>query len=129
MGAVRDWGDVALLDVRLDRLRRWAPAALTQAVQRVIHARVLGPTLTGDITPIGAGPTSAVDPAAAAFPPAAGHTGNSGGHRTTPRARSRLRPWWLFKDHQPSLGVGGGKIHRRRLTQAVLATSSWRSAA
>lgn len=115
MDAVRDWGDVALLDVRLDRLRRWstegllclgdaahamspvggvginlaiqdavaaarllagplrrgtltrshldrvqlrrwAPAALTQAAQRVIHAQLLGPALTGDITPIGAGP-------------------------------------------------------------------------
>jgi 2-polyprenyl-6-methoxyphenol hydroxylase-like FAD-dependent oxidoreductase len=115
MGAVRDWGDVALLDVRLARLRRWsiegllclgdaahamspvggvginlaigdavaaarllagplrrgtltrshldrvqlrrwALAALTQAVQRIIHAQVLGPALTGDITPIGAEP-------------------------------------------------------------------------
>jgi hypothetical protein len=37
------------------QLRRWAPAALTQAVQRVVHARMLGPALTGDITPIGAG--------------------------------------------------------------------------
>ncbi|MGH4013508.1 MAG: FAD-dependent oxidoreductase [Pseudonocardiaceae bacterium] len=114
MQAVRDWSDVALLDVRLDRLRRWstdgllcigdaahamspvggvginlaiqdavaaarlladplrrrastrrrldrlqlrrwAPAALTQTVQRVIHARVLGPALTGDIELIGAG--------------------------------------------------------------------------
>lgn len=115
MDAVRDWSDVALLDVRLDRLRRWstegllclgdaahamspiggvginlaiqdavaaarllaeplrrgtltrnhldrvqlrrwAPAALTQAVQRVIHARVLGPALTGDITRVGTAP-------------------------------------------------------------------------
>jgi 2-polyprenyl-6-methoxyphenol hydroxylase-like FAD-dependent oxidoreductase len=114
MGTVRDWGDVALLDVRLDRLRRWsiegllclgdaahamspvggvginlaiqdavaaarmlaeplrrgsltrrdldrvqlrrwAPAALTQALQRVVHTRLLGPVLTGDITPAGAG--------------------------------------------------------------------------
>ncbi|HEY6423555.1 MAG TPA: FAD-dependent oxidoreductase [Pseudonocardiaceae bacterium] len=43
----------------LDRvqLRRWAPAALTQAVQRVIHARVLGPALSGRLTLIGAGPS------------------------------------------------------------------------
>ncbi len=113
-GAVRDWGDVALLDVRLDRLRRWsangllclgdaahamspvggvginlaiqdavaaarvltgplrhgavthrdldrvqlrrwAPAALTQAVQRFVHARLLGPALSGDIPLVGAG--------------------------------------------------------------------------
>ncbi|MGH3815862.1 MAG: FAD-dependent oxidoreductase [Pseudonocardiaceae bacterium] len=37
------------------QLRRWAPAALTQAVQRVIHARLLGPALAGDITLVGAG--------------------------------------------------------------------------
>ncbi|MGH3797911.1 MAG: FAD-dependent oxidoreductase [Pseudonocardiaceae bacterium] len=112
--AVRDWAEVALLDVRLDRLRRWstngllcvgdaahamspvggvginlavqdavaaarllaepllqgrttrrsldrvqlrrwAPATLTQTVQRAIHARVLGPVLTGGIELIGAG--------------------------------------------------------------------------
>ncbi len=112
--AVRDWADVALLDVRLDRLRRWstegllcigdaahamspvggvginlaiqdavgaarllagplrrgtltrrhldrvqlrrwAPAALTQAVQRAIHARVLGPVLDGGNEPVEAG--------------------------------------------------------------------------
>ncbi|MGH3776685.1 MAG: FAD-dependent oxidoreductase [Pseudonocardiaceae bacterium] len=47
----------ALTRRHLDRvqLRRWAPAALTQAVQRVIHARLLGPALAGDITLIGAG--------------------------------------------------------------------------
>ncbi|MGH3770196.1 MAG: FAD-dependent oxidoreductase [Pseudonocardiaceae bacterium] len=115
MGAVRDWDDVALLDVRLDRLRRWstngllclgdaahamspvggvginlaiqdavaaarllagplrrgaltrshldrvqlrrwAPAALTQAVQRIIHAQLLDRVLSGDITLAGAGP-------------------------------------------------------------------------
>ncbi|MBV9729830.1 MAG: FAD-dependent monooxygenase, partial [Pseudonocardiales bacterium] len=115
MGAVHDWGDVALLDVRLDRLRRWstegllclgdaahamspvggvginlaiqdavaaarllagplrrgalthhhldrvqlrrwAPAALTQAAQRIIHARLVGPMLSGDIRLVGAGP-------------------------------------------------------------------------
>jgi 2-polyprenyl-6-methoxyphenol hydroxylase-like FAD-dependent oxidoreductase len=109
MDAIRDWDDVALLDVRLDRLRRWstqgllclgdaahamspvggvginlalqdavaaarllaeplrrgtltphhlhrvqlrrwAPAALTQAVQRGIHTRVLRPALTSDTT-------------------------------------------------------------------------------
>lgn len=109
MDTVRDWDDVALLDVRLDRLRRWstpgllclgdaahvmspiggvginlaiqdavaaarllagplrrgtltrghldrvqlrrwAPAALTQAVQRVIHARLLDRALSDDIT-------------------------------------------------------------------------------
>jgi 2-polyprenyl-6-methoxyphenol hydroxylase-like FAD-dependent oxidoreductase len=33
------------------QLRRWAPAALTQAAQRVIHARILGPALAGAITP------------------------------------------------------------------------------
>jgi 2-polyprenyl-6-methoxyphenol hydroxylase-like FAD-dependent oxidoreductase len=35
----------------LDRvqLRRWAPAALTQAVQRAIHTRLLRPALTDDI--------------------------------------------------------------------------------
>lgn len=113
-GPVRNWDDVALLDVRLDRLRRWstegllcigdaahamspvggvginlaiqdavaaarllaeplrrgtitrrhldrvqarrwAPAALTQAVQRAIHARVLAPVLTGDLTMAGPG--------------------------------------------------------------------------
>jgi 2-polyprenyl-6-methoxyphenol hydroxylase-like FAD-dependent oxidoreductase len=112
MEQVRDWPDVALLDVRLDRLRRWstdgllcigdaahamspvggvginlaiqdavatarllagplrrgtpvrhhldrvqlrrwAPAALTQAAQRAIHARLLGPVLTGDVKLIG----------------------------------------------------------------------------
>ncbi len=37
------------------QLRRWAPAALAQAVQRVIHARLLGPALAGDITLVGAG--------------------------------------------------------------------------
>jgi 2-polyprenyl-6-methoxyphenol hydroxylase-like FAD-dependent oxidoreductase len=36
------------------QLRRWAPAALTQALQRVIHARLLGPALAGDITQVGA---------------------------------------------------------------------------
>jgi 2-polyprenyl-6-methoxyphenol hydroxylase-like FAD-dependent oxidoreductase len=115
MEAVHHWGDVALLDVRLDRLRRWstegllclgdaahamspiggvginlaiqdavaaarllagplrrgaltgshlarvqlrrwAPAALTQAVQRVIHAQLLGPALSGDTALIGTGP-------------------------------------------------------------------------
>jgi 2-polyprenyl-6-methoxyphenol hydroxylase-like FAD-dependent oxidoreductase len=42
---------------RLDRvqLRRWAPTALTQAVQRAIHARLLGPVLTGDLPLVGAG--------------------------------------------------------------------------
>ncbi|MGH3870286.1 MAG: FAD-dependent oxidoreductase [Pseudonocardiaceae bacterium] len=42
----------------LDRvqLRRWVPAALTQAVQRVIHARLLGPVLAGDITLARTGP-------------------------------------------------------------------------
>ncbi len=119
MGAVRDWQDIALLDVRLDRLRRWstdgllclgdaahamspvggvginlaiqdavaaarllagplrrseltrrdlarvqlrrwAPAALTQAVQRIIHARLLRPALSGDIPP--AGPRSGRPP-------------------------------------------------------------------
>jgi 2-polyprenyl-6-methoxyphenol hydroxylase-like FAD-dependent oxidoreductase len=114
VGAVRSFDDVALLDVRLDRLRRWstdgllclgdaahamspvggvginlaiqdavaaarllaeplrrgtltrrhldrvqlrrwAPAALTQAVQRVIHARLLGPVLAGDIALVEAG--------------------------------------------------------------------------
>ncbi|MFN2494338.1 MAG: FAD-dependent oxidoreductase [Pseudonocardiaceae bacterium] len=113
VGAVADWSDVALLDVRLDRLRRWsaegllcigdaahamspvggvginlaiqdavaaarllarplrrgvlkrrhldlvqarrwAPAALTQAVQRAIHARLLGPVLAGQIEAVGA---------------------------------------------------------------------------
>lgn len=107
--AVEDWNDVALLDVRLDRLRRWsipgllclgdaahamspvggvginlaiqdavaaarllaaplrsgtltrrdldrvqlrrwAPAAVTQAAQRAIHAQLLGPALSGDLT-------------------------------------------------------------------------------
>lgn len=115
MTAVRDWGDVALLDVRLDRLprwsthgllclgdaahamspvgaigvnlaiqdavatarllasplrrgtltrrdldrvqlRRWAPAAMTQAVQRVLHARFLGPVLAGDVKLAPSGP-------------------------------------------------------------------------
>jgi 2-polyprenyl-6-methoxyphenol hydroxylase-like FAD-dependent oxidoreductase len=114
VGAVGDWGDVSLLDVRLDRLcrwstegllclgdaahamspvggvginlaiqdavaaarllagplrhgtltrrdldrvqlRRWAPTALTQAVQRVVHARLLDPALTGAIPLVGAG--------------------------------------------------------------------------
>ena len=36
------------------QLRRWAPAALAQAVQRVIHARLLGPALAGDIAQVGA---------------------------------------------------------------------------
>ncbi|MGH3919456.1 MAG: FAD-dependent monooxygenase, partial [Pseudonocardiaceae bacterium] len=47
----------ALTRRHLDRvqLRRWAPAALTQAVQRIIHARLLGPALAGDITLVGAG--------------------------------------------------------------------------
>lgn len=115
MGTVRGWDDVSLLDVRLDRLRRWstegllclgdaahamspvggvginlavqdavaaarllagpllrgeltrrdldrvqlrrwAPTALTQVMQRAIHARVLGPALTGGIAPATAGP-------------------------------------------------------------------------
>ncbi len=114
MGAVRDWGDVALLDVHLDRLhrwsadgllclgdaahamspvggvginlaiqdavaaarllagplrqgtltrrdldrvqlRRWAPAAATQAVQRAIHARLLRPALSSDAPTVAAG--------------------------------------------------------------------------
>ena len=109
MEAVEDWNDVALLDVRLDRLRRWsipgllclgdaahamspvggvginlaiqdavaaarllaaplrsgtltrrdldrvqlrrwAPATVTQAAQRAIHAQLLGPALSGDLT-------------------------------------------------------------------------------
>jgi 2-polyprenyl-6-methoxyphenol hydroxylase-like FAD-dependent oxidoreductase len=115
MDAVRDWGDVALLDVRLDRLRRWsaegllclgdaahamppvggvgvnlaiqdavaaacllaepllrgtltrshldrvqlrrwAPTALTQAVQRVIHTLAVssGPAPIGNLPPVGA---------------------------------------------------------------------------
>src|ERR687894_964619 len=113
-GAVRSFDDVALLDVRLDRLRHWstegllclgdaahamspvggvginlaiqdavaaarllaeplrrgaltrrhldrvqlrrlAPTALTQAVQRVIHARLLGLALASDIALVGAG--------------------------------------------------------------------------
>ncbi len=112
--AVRDWSDVALLDVRLDRLRRWfsdgllclgdaahamspvggvginlavqdavaaarllagplrhgnvtsrdlarvqvrrwLPTALTQTAQRAIHARLLGPALSGGTDMIGAG--------------------------------------------------------------------------
>lgn len=112
MEAVRDWDDVALLDVRLDRLRRWsidgllcigdaahamspvggvginlaiqdavatarllagplrrgrpthrelarvqvrrwAPTALTQAIQRALHARLLGPALSGDLELLG----------------------------------------------------------------------------
>jgi len=115
MSAVRDWSEVALLDVRLDRLRRWstpgllclgdaahamspiggvginlaiqdavaaarllagplrhgtltrghldrvqlrrwAPAALTQAVQRIIHARLLNRVLSSEITEVGARP-------------------------------------------------------------------------
>ncbi|MGH4026873.1 MAG: FAD-dependent monooxygenase, partial [Pseudonocardiaceae bacterium] len=42
---------------RLDRvqLRRWAPTALTQTAQRAIHARVLGPVLTGDSEVTGSG--------------------------------------------------------------------------
>ncbi len=114
MGTVRSFDDVALLDVRLDRLRRWstggllclgdaahamspvggvginlaiqdavaaarllaeplrrgaltrrdldrvqlrrwAPTALTQAVQRIVHTRLLGPALSGDITLVRAG--------------------------------------------------------------------------
>jgi 2-polyprenyl-6-methoxyphenol hydroxylase-like FAD-dependent oxidoreductase len=41
----------------LDRvqLRRWAPTVLTQAVQRAIHARLLGPALASDIALVGAG--------------------------------------------------------------------------
>lgn len=109
MEAVEGWNDVALLDVRLDRLRRWSvpgllclgdaahamspvggvginlaiqdavaaarllatplrngtltrrdldrvqlrrwvPAAVTQAAQRAIHAQLLGPALSGDLT-------------------------------------------------------------------------------
>ncbi|MGH3886250.1 MAG: FAD-dependent oxidoreductase [Pseudonocardiaceae bacterium] len=47
----------ALTRRHLDRvqLRRWAPAALTQAVQRVIHARLLGPALADDIALVGTG--------------------------------------------------------------------------
>jgi 2-polyprenyl-6-methoxyphenol hydroxylase-like FAD-dependent oxidoreductase len=46
----------ALTRRHLDRvqLRRWAPTALTQAVQRVIHQRILGPALTGDTAQRGA---------------------------------------------------------------------------
>jgi 2-polyprenyl-6-methoxyphenol hydroxylase-like FAD-dependent oxidoreductase len=40
--------------LELVQLRRWAPAALTQAVQRVIHARLLGPALAGDVAQVGA---------------------------------------------------------------------------
>ncbi|MGH4001854.1 MAG: FAD-dependent oxidoreductase [Pseudonocardiaceae bacterium] len=45
----------ALTRRHLDRvqLRRWAPAALTQAVQRVIHQRILEPALTGAIAQLG----------------------------------------------------------------------------
>jgi 2-polyprenyl-6-methoxyphenol hydroxylase-like FAD-dependent oxidoreductase len=116
MTAVTDWADVALLDVRLDRLprwstrgllclgdaahamspvggvginlaiqdavaaarllagplrrgtltrrdldrvqlRRWAPAAMTQAVQRILHAQILGPVLAADVTSVPPGPT------------------------------------------------------------------------
>ena len=47
----------ALTRRHLDRvqLRRWAPTALTQAAQRAIHARLLGPALSGDITLVGSG--------------------------------------------------------------------------
>lgn len=114
MSAVQRWGDVALLDVHLDRLhrwsadgllclgdaahamspvggvginlaiqdavaaarllaeplrqgtltrrdldrvqlRRWAPAALTQAAQRAIHARLLRPALNSDAPTVTAG--------------------------------------------------------------------------
>lgn len=43
----------------LDRVqrRRWAPTAATQAVQKIIHARVLSPALRGDATRPGTEPT------------------------------------------------------------------------
>lgn len=38
------------------QLRRWAPAALTQAVQRAVHMRMLDPALTDDTTLVEARP-------------------------------------------------------------------------
>ncbi|MGH4008985.1 MAG: FAD-dependent oxidoreductase [Pseudonocardiaceae bacterium] len=47
-------GTLTRRDLDRVQLRRWAPTALTQAAQRIIHARVLGPVLAGGIT-LGAG--------------------------------------------------------------------------
>lgn len=41
-------GTVGLHDVRAVQRRRWPTAALTQALQRLAHARVIGPVLAGE---------------------------------------------------------------------------------
>ncbi|MFF4603405.1 FAD-dependent oxidoreductase [Streptomyces sp. NPDC001339] len=41
-------GTVGLRDVRAVQRRRWPTTALTQALQRVAHARVIGPVLAGE---------------------------------------------------------------------------------
>jgi 2-polyprenyl-6-methoxyphenol hydroxylase-like FAD-dependent oxidoreductase len=167
MGAVRSFDEVALLDVRLDRLRRWstegllclgdaahamspvggvginlavqdavaaarllagplrrgmltrrhleavqlrrwAPAALTQAVQRIIHTRMLGPALTDDITLVEARPGRLSWPVRLllrfprlqAIPATAVGLGLLPEHAPAFARRSSARP-------QPSLGRGG----------------------
>jgi 2-polyprenyl-6-methoxyphenol hydroxylase-like FAD-dependent oxidoreductase len=143
VGAVRSFDDVALLDVRLDRLRRWSTDGLlclgdaahamspvggvgiNLAIQDAAawHAHS-PPPRPGSAAAVGTrgadpgcaarhpcaaarpgarrghragrgriGPVPTTDPAAATFPPAAGHTRNSSRHRATPRARPHLRPW------------------------------------
>jgi 2-polyprenyl-6-methoxyphenol hydroxylase-like FAD-dependent oxidoreductase len=47
-------GEVRLADLARVQVRRWAPAALTQSLQRLVHRRVLQPVLTG--APGGPGP-------------------------------------------------------------------------
>ena len=53
-------GRVRPRDLLRVQVRRWAPAALTQAVQRVVHARVIGQVLAGGPAPSGADRTPPV---------------------------------------------------------------------
>lgn len=48
-------GTVGRRDLALVQARRWLPTTVTQTVQRVIHAQVLGRALRGDIELIGSG--------------------------------------------------------------------------
>jgi 2-polyprenyl-6-methoxyphenol hydroxylase-like FAD-dependent oxidoreductase len=48
-------GDVGLGDLARVQARRWAPASLTQALQRLVHRRVIQPVLAGERGPGGSG--------------------------------------------------------------------------
>jgi hypothetical protein len=81
MGAVRDWRDMALLDVRLDRLRRWSLEGLL-CLGDARHPRAATGPGTRRRRHAGRGrvwSTRAGGPAVAAVSPATGHTSDCGG--------------------------------------------------